>query len=179
MKQINEDNKLNINLKALKESQEKKDSFYRVNSDEYRAKLEKIKADREAAKKAIINKVKEQDNNTIIKPQKEITIEKKVEVKKRATKIKDTLSFVKNKRETKPIDIDLAQEKLSYTLQMDKISDVDRRRYRREKQEFAEAKIYDTFSKLDPQLSKFYYIICTSLLFITIVTILIIYFTKK
>lgn len=182
MNSNDEKNKLNINLASIKDSQEKKDSFYRVNSEEYQARLEKIKADREITKKAIINKVKAQTNE---KQQqlhhRESSLHKTPKIKKPSGKLRETLSFVKNRRQVGPkqMDIELEQEKLSYTLQMDLITDKNRQKYRREKKQLAEAKIYDTFAKLDPKLTHLYYLVCGSLLLLILICSGIIYLNQK
>ncbi|MDR3214707.1 MAG: hypothetical protein LBT75_00295 [Bacilli bacterium] len=166
-----DNNKTNINLAKIKESQQLKDHFYRINSEEYKSKLEKIKTDREATKSAIINKVK----NTTIDDEPSYGPTCETNLTKSSNILKNRITIVNEPSNHQITNISLEQEKLSYTMQIDQITDKDRENYRNQKKFQAETKIYETFASLNPKINRIYYITTIVLLLMIMIVCGIIY----
>ncbi|MDF9867571.1 seryl-tRNA synthetase [Bacilli bacterium PM5-3] len=178
-------NKPNINFDTLRESQQKSMELQKKNSEEaekIKEEIERKRKKREEAKQAIIKKINEGANQEVTQLKSETKIRKNETPQnffKRTNVREESLpSNIKViKKDNNPIErneIKSSQEKLSYTLQMDVISDEQVSAYQKRKQRTLGISIDDKFAKLTPTFTKIYIVVITVLLFLIAIALFII-----
>ncbi|MDL2212103.1 hypothetical protein LJB88_04430 [Erysipelotrichaceae bacterium OttesenSCG-928-M19] len=180
----------NLDIEKLREDQIKKEALFKGNPELINLEIERKRKKREAAKQAIIQKINEDANKvkditqtqpTQLKPieqqptppSKPVLNEVKPEVLK-APEIK----VIKTIDDSLPNNekIQETQEKLSYTLQMDVISNSQVAAYKKRKQRKEGLNIERKFAKSSPQMLKIYLAVVIVLVFLIVLTM---YFIEK
>ena len=168
--------KRNIDLAKLRESQLMKDELYKSNPELINQEIERKRRKREEAKQAIIKKINEDayksvPESPISRTSKLKTVSEQPKVPSKTEKTKSptnvnrapaNIKIIRNTNdqasEAKKVIPDKQQERLSYTLQMDKIS-VEQISDHKRKERKKGLNVDNKFAKLKPQILKLYLLI--------------------
>lgn len=178
---------ININLDKLKESQKKREEFFKKHPDLLNDQLERKRQEKNQAKKEIIKKINA-DNKPLAKtsasvtPKKPITSLKdsdKSVVKRQVDQSKNQIPEIKiiNKKpdvaRKNVTNIGEKRKRLSYTLQMDSVSSSQVEAYRKRKRKAADFDFENIFANLNPTINKIYIAVILALLVLIAIVLVI------
>ncbi|WP_423364187.1 hypothetical protein [Mycoplasma sp. P36-A1] len=179
---------MNINIAKLKESQKKREDFFKKHPDLLSEQIEQKRKEREQAKKAIIKKINSDNkplSKTKVTPSKPITSlkdnEKSVVKRPQTDDVKKSPEIRviksrasnKDKKTTTTNTVGEKQQRLSYTLQMDQVSNSHVEAYRKKKRKDNYFNFEDRFESLNPKINRYYTIVIIILLVLISITLIL------